>query len=441
MRFIACLIIAAFFITPVRAEDGSGRIRLEFWHGMSAAQGRCVNEITELFNKSQDKYQVQAIYQGQYNTLSQKLIASCYAGRQPALSQMYPSWAYRFYRYGYLLPIDEFLKNDAEFREKELPDFFPTMLQENTLKHPAKEKPELVALPFNKSIYMLCVNQTRMEAAGWKEPPKTWAEMRKLAEALTQYDPDPTKTKFGFASRPLIEDLTVEAFAANKQLMDEDTGTVNVDSPDVIAAMEFVYDLVSKHDDEESKKKGLRQIGFVEPSYLNGAFGAEKVSMYVCSTASFSFNDSAVGNKFIWRAYRMPSRDENTPGKTLMQGTNVGIFSGLTDEQKQGAWEFLKFLTSRDMTAKWSRETGYMPVRKSARETALLKERIERDPSFANAIAILEEASFEPRFGWWESARNLLNREVEAVLLGRKKADDAMKFAANEIREMQKNAD
>ncbi|MEO8376960.1 MAG: ABC transporter substrate-binding protein [Candidatus Sumerlaeota bacterium] len=435
MRFIAFLIIVATFIAaPVGAADND-RIKLEFWHGMSAAQGRCVNDIAELFNKSQTRWQVMPIYQGQYTTLSQKLIASCYAGHTPALAQMYPSWAYRFYRYGFLTPVEDFLKTDSEFREKGIPDFYPTMIQENTLKHPKKEKAEIVALPFNKSLYMLCINVNRMEAAGWKEPPKTWAEMRKLAEAMTIPNEDASKTVFGFASHPLIEDLTVQAFSANKQLMDEDSGLVNVDSPEVIAAMEFAHDLVTKKD-------GEKQIGYVEAPqiYLNGAFGAEKIAMYVSSTASFSFNDSAVGNKFIWRAYQMPSRDENTPGKTLMQGTNVGIFSGLNAEEKEGAWEFLKFLTSTDMTAKWSRETGYMPVCRSARDTPLLQERITKDPSFANAIAILESATFEPRFGWWESARNLLNREVEAVMFDRKKPDEAMTYSAEQIRQMQKNA-
>ncbi|MCC6545717.1 ABC transporter substrate-binding protein [Candidatus Sumerlaeota bacterium] len=433
LLFIAFVLLTNSLLAGEKPRDGE-RIKLEFWHAMGAAQGRSVNDITELFNKSQTKWQVRAIYQGQYNTLSQKLIASCYAGRQPALSQMYPSWAYRFHRYGYLIPIDEFLKSDPDFKKNDIPDFYPTMLAENTLKRPGKDAPELVSLPFNKSVYMLCVNQTRMEAAGWKEPPKTWAELRKLAEELTVVPADGgPPTTFGFASRPLIEDLTVEAFAANKQLMDEDTGIVNLDSPDVIGAMEFIHSLVTKQDG--------KQLGYVEPGYLNGAFGAEKIAMYVCSTASFSFNDSAVGNKFIWRAYRMPSRDENTPGKTLMQGTSVGIFAGLDEEEKQGAWEYLKFLTSTEMTAKWSQETGYMPVRRSARNSPVLLERIKKDPSFANAIAILEDASFEPRFGWWESARNLLNREVEAVMFGRKTPKEAMSFAAKQVRDMQKSAE
>ncbi len=88
---LALLLMAASATAQEKAEDAAPapaatRTKIEFWHGMSSAQGRCVNEIAEIFNKSQERYQVNAVYQGNYNTLSQKLIASCYAKRSPALA-------------------------------------------------------------------------------------------------------------------------------------------------------------------------------------------------------------------------------------------------------------------------------------------------------------------------------------------------------------------
>jgi multiple sugar transport system substrate-binding protein len=428
---LALLLMAASATAQEKAEDAAPapaatRTKIEFWHGMSSAQGRCVNEIAEIFNKSQERYQVNAVYQGNYNTLSQKLIASCYAKRSPALAQMYPGWASRFYRYGYLVPVEKFVAKDPTFREKDIPDFYPVMINENTLKHPDKPAPELVTLPFNKSVYVLYVNQTMMEKVGWKEPPKTWSEFRKLAAAMTITPPgSSTPTTYGFAARPFIEDLTVQAFAAGVPLVEESTGRVNVNSPEVIEALEFLRSLVAG--------EGTAKVGYVESAYLNSPFGSEKIGMYISSTASFPFNDSAVGNKFIWRAYPVPVKDGAAAGKTLMQGTNVGIFAGLTEEEEQGAWEFVKFLTGTEMTAKWAKDTGYMPVRRSAITTAVLGERIAKDPSYGNAISTLERATYEPRVAWWESVRSTLSREVEAVLLGRKKAPDAMATAERQV--------
>lgn len=419
LPFLALVVGIALAVFPRAASPAdkppAEPTTIEFWHGMGSAQGRCVNEITELYNKSQTRFRVRSIYQGSYNSLSQKLIASCYARRTPALAQMYPGWAKRFYRYGYLTTITQLMESDPEFREKALPDYFPRMIAENTMTHPTTGVTELISLPFNKSVYVLYINQTKMEALGWQEPPKTWEDFLRLAHEITE---STNGSMLGFAARPYIEDLTVQAFSAGTQLVYEDGGRVNVDSPEVIESLKFLQKLVSG--------RGQDKVGYVESGYLNSAFGSEKIGMYIASTASFSYNDSAVGNRFIWRAYRVPVRDEKAGGQTLTQGTNVGIFKNLTDEERAGAWEFLKFLTSPAMTAKWALDTGYMPVRHSAVEQPAFAERLSKDISYANSVALLDDALYEPREPYWESVRNVINREVDAVLLGRKEAEKAM---------------
>lgn len=408
-------------------EIHDGRIVVEFWHAMGRQNGQTVNSIAQAFNDSQDKYMVRPVYQGSYNSLSQKLIASLYAGTGPALSQMYPGWTTRFYKYDYLTPVEHFFEADPDFTGEDLQDFFPVMIAENTLRHPESGVEELVTLPFNKSVYVLFVNQTRMEELGWEQPPQTWEELRQLAADMTiRPEGGGAPSMYGFATRPFIEDLTVQAMAADTQLLDEQAGEVVVDQEPVRAAWNYLMSLVAGEDGEK--------IGYVETDYLSNVFGSQRVGMYISSTASFTYNDMAVGDKFIWRAYAVPSRDEKTEGKTLMQGTNVGIFATAPEETQQGAWEFLKFLTSREMTAKWAKATGYMPVRRSAKQLPEFKQFLEDQVSYANAVETLERAAFEPRATYWESVRSLISREVEATLLGRETLDQAVELAADEMR-------
>jgi multiple sugar transport system substrate-binding protein len=410
-----------------RTDDG--RVILEFWHAMGSGHSAALNDICTAFNASQNKYFVRPIYQGRYNSLGQKLIASLYARRNPAMSQMYPGWTTRFYRYGYLEPLQNFIDNDPEFAAG-LDDFFPVMLEENTLVNPKTGKSELVTLPFNKSVYVLYINETRMKALGFEEAPRTWAELTRLAEAMTTFEEGSnTPRTYGFATRPFIEDYTVFMMAAGLQLQDEATGELYMEEPEGVAVLEYLRSLV------RTGMRDPRSVGYVENDFLNGPFGSEIVGMFVSSTAGLPYTERAVVNKFTWTVVPVPARDENTPARTLMQGTNVGIYANLSEEQKQGSWEFIKFLCSPEMNGKWAMRTGYMPIRRSTKELPDFKAYMERDTRYAKAVSTLEAATFEPRKMYWESVRSVISQEVEAVLFGRREAAVAMANAAREIRE------
>lgn len=424
-------LVAGLTVACGRAPERSeGRVVIEFWHAMGSSQGRAVNQLVDRFNKSQDKYYVRTIYQGNYNALSQKLIASLYAGRNPAISQMYPSWTSRFNNFGYLDPIENFVKEDPDF-EAQLSDFYPIMIEEATVPDPETGKPTLATLPFNKSVYVVQANWTMMEKAGWTKPPKTRAEFIKLAEALTVMPEGASRpTVHGFAVRGMIEDYTVQMMAANGDIVNETTNEILVDSPKSIDSLKFLLRLVRS---DEGKA-----IGYVESDYLSKVLGSELVGMYIASTASYPFNDDAVGNKFIWRAFAVPAADENTPGRTLMQGTNVGIFKNLTPDERAGAWAFAKFLTEPETNALWAKLTNYMPVRRATLAVPDFAKLMEENVSYANAVATLDTAQYEPRMMYWESVRQILNTRVQAILRGRETPEESMAAARQEILLVQK---
>ena len=48
------------------------------------------------------------------------------------------------------------------------------------------------------------------------------------------------------------------------------------------------------------------------------------------------------------------------------QGTDLFVVNSATAEQKTAAYEFLKFLTTKENQITWAKDTGYIPVRESA---------------------------------------------------------------------------
>lgn len=439
-KFALTVAILALFIPLLSscdsaegARDIDDRIVVEFWHAMGSGHSAALNEIASLFNESQDRYNVVPIYQGRYNSLSQKLIASMYARRSPAMSQMYPSWTARFYQYGYLEPLNTFMDRDPDFTQADLDDFFPVMIEENTLINPETGEPELTGLPFNKSVFVLFINEERMRNAGWDEPPTTWAELQELAEAMTVRNEAGQVQTFGFASRPYIEDLTIFNMASDTQLLDEYTQEILINTEATAASLRFLHGLVSG-------EEGSSRVGYVENDYLTAPFASEIVAMYVSSTAGLPFNERAIQTRFPWTVTRVPSRDAETEGRTLMQGTNVGIFRHVPEEVQQGAWEFLKFLSTAEMNAKWASATGYMPIRYSTLEVPEFKEFLNRDRRFANAVATLPHATYEPRLIYWESVRQVISQQVEAVLFNRRTIPDVLRDAHRTVETVQQAA-
>jgi ABC-type glycerol-3-phosphate transport system substrate-binding protein len=101
-------------------------------------------------------------------------------------------------------------------------------------------------------------------------------------------------------------------------------------------------------------------------------------------------------------------------------GTNIVLFKDATDEQKKGAWEFIKYFISPQVTAKWSLLTGYMPVRKSALKTEILQKEFKKDPQLKTTILQLKYGYLEPSDESWLLGREYLSEAINEAFLDKK---------------------
>jgi multiple sugar transport system substrate-binding protein len=131
--------------------------------------------------------------------------------------------------------------------------------------------------------------------------------------------------------------------------------------------------------------------------------------------------------KFDWGM--APLLQNRKPG-ALVYGTNTVILSRARPAQRQAAWEFIKWFTSPEITARWALATGYVPVRRSARELPIMREEFERDPDSRVPIDMLDYAFFEPRWPEWLRARDFLAEGVKEALLGKLSPEQALRRAA-----------
>ncbi|GAB4317120.1 MAG: ABC transporter substrate-binding protein [Candidatus Sumerlaeia bacterium] len=386
-----------------KERDPEGK-SITFWHSMGVGTHRqTIQNITGSFTQTHPELSVTAIYQGSYSDLLQKLIAALTAGTNPSMSQMYETWTSRFFNRGHLVALNSFFASDPSFAEQDLNDFYQVFLDGNTWDG------QLLSLPFNKSAYVLYYNADMLREAGYTQPPRTWDEMRDICEKVQKRGLAP----YGYAMRSTLESLTTLLYANGGRYLNDEGTKMMLDTPESRETVEFLHNMLF-----------VWKIASVESDYLNNGFGSEKFAMYIGSTAGFPYNDRSVAGRFEWRVAPIPSKDLSRPRRTLFQGTNIGIFSNTTEQERLHAWQYLRHLTNTDNATQWAIQTGYLPIRKSCLNHPDMKAYLEKNPNYKAVLPELENGVFEPRIEQWESMRNVLTREFDSFLNGRKGVEE-----------------
>ena len=72
----------------------------------------------------------------------------------------------------------------------------------------------------------------------------------------------------------------------------------------------------------------------------------------------------------------------NKPQNTIIGGASLWVMAGHSKDEYKGAGEFLSFLSSSDVQAKWHQNTGYLPITVAAgdatRASAFIKRSWDR---------------------------------------------------------------
>ena len=117
----------------------------------------------------------------------------------------------------------------------------------------------------------------------------------------------------------------------------------------------------------------------------------------------------------------------------VLSGTNIIMFKK-SKGLMQDAWAFVKWMTEPQNTARWSVETNYLPVRRSALELPVMTEKFKKYPGLKQAYLQLEWAYPEPRETAWLKGRAVLEEEgLQPALEGMTTASQCLHDAAQKI--------
>ena len=370
----------------------------------------------------------------------------------PTIVLGYPDHFAEYYSGDHMLNLQPYI--DAEGKEFALEDFVQSYLEENRI---ADNSTDLYGLPLNKSTEVLTYNKTVFEKMNYQVP-TTWQEMETLSRTIVadvaagKLD---TVVEFAAGEKkpsellktgqfyPFAYDSTSNAFitmcrqwnAAYTEKDDIEHGYAMFNNANCKAGLKYFQDLA---------KEGLYAVAETfDASYASDAFKLLKCVMTVGSSAGIGYNTNT---KFEVGIAKAPYNANNPDSKyVIQQGTNMGILNQNTNLQRGAAWQLLKYLTSTEVAAQFSVETGgYVPVRQSAYDTSKYQEFLNYpsidDISYSQsakvALSYLDEGYkffFDPAFVGSAEVRDNVGTLFSNVIVSKKDIDTAIKDTLSKL--------
>lgn len=392
--------------TGIDSVEITGPVEIEFWHAMSGNLEKALQKITDDFNNSQENITVKLVNQGNYGDLSTKVMAAAKANKLPALSQAYEDWMTEYIQNDFITDLTPYVESEKYgFTDEEFNDIMGVFREMNTWDG------VLYGVPFNKSTQLMFYNVSYFKEAGL-EVPKTWDEMKAAAEKLT----NDKVIGIGFENA-LSLGFNQWVHQAGGQFFDEATGEFKMNSEEGKYALTYVNDLI---------QSGVARTAG-EDGYMSGPFSRGDVAMYFGSSAGLPFVAApAEENGIEWATAVLPS---DAQAAAPFQGTNVTMFNHLSDEEKLASWEFMKFLINKDNTIYWAEQTGYIPVRQSALDSAEWKSYVEENPNYGVAEQQLEYGFYDPRVKGAFAFKNAVAQVLDKVFLGEYTVEEGLEAA------------
>ena len=343
-----------FTIAACDGEEGE-KTRVDFWH-MSPVGSESYSDMQTIireFNDSQDEYYVKGTGFSFWDYWDKINVAiSSKNAPDVGLSTLddVPARADA----GVLFNISEMLADEPGAIEID-------QLYENQLDFASYED-EYYALPFTATTRVLYYNLDMFRAAGLSEDdvPETWSELETIAKQLDIVE-DGTITQLGFDPTYGNGKYHNYLWQAGLDFFDEDLmPTLNTQRH--VEILEWMVDF-----NDDFTRSQLTAFGDANAMYSNGPFVAQRVAMIVEVDGIYGTLKRS-GADFDFGVTYIPVPDEDGIRVNWGSGFSVELYDNKENDpvQKQGAWEFLKYLMSEDTQVALSEATGWIMAHKDA---------------------------------------------------------------------------
>ncbi|MFD5869407.1 ABC transporter substrate-binding protein [Corynebacterium sp. NPDC060344] len=331
-----------------------------WWSNHPASSKAVEEELISRFEKENPDLKVRLVDGGKnYEELGQKFNAALSGTDLPDVVVLSDVWWFNFALNGQIANID-----DVAGRAGVDTSTYVDSLYEDYALNGGH-----FAMPFARSTPLFYYNKDLWREAGLPDRgPETWEEMTEWGKTL-QGKLSGRERAHGWGNAVDYLSWTFEGPLWTLGGGYSDGWDMKLTSPETIKAVEWLKSTV---DD------GWATVS----NDIANEFGTGVLGSIVASTGDLAgINETAdfeVGTAFLPN----PKGDGGCP----TGGAGLAIPAGISEERQNNAAKFIDFITNTENTAYWSRNVGYMPVRKDAVDDPEQKKFMDENPNFRTAV-------------------------------------------------------
>ncbi len=414
--------LAAAVAGALVSANVSAATEVQFWHAFTGRLGELVAEQVSTFNGQQDKYEIVATHKGNYSETLNAGIAAFRAKEQPHVLMVFEvGTATMMGAKGAIKPVYEVMSDAGA-------EFDPDAYIGSVKGYYTTTDGKMLSLPFNSSTPVLWVNKDALKAAG-VDPEVDLSTWQKVGEVLDKVKASGSECPLTTAWQSWIHLENLSAYH-NVPFATKDNGFAGMDTE-----LAFNSPLQVKHIQTMGDWAKDGKFMYAGRRNEGGAnFRAGECALFTESSAGYAGISAEAQFEFAVRPLPYWEGTEGAPQNTIIGGASLWVMSGHEDEEYKGVAEFLNFLSSADIQAKWHQDTGYLPITAAAGEKTKADGFYDEKPG--TDIAVIQMTANAPtanskglRLGSFDQIRGIIDEELEAVWSGDKDAQTAMDSA------------
>ena len=342
---------------PAKVAQTGSKVKILYWGSFSGNLGKAEQEVVTRFNDAQQDVEAEYQFQGSYEDTAQKLTAALQARQAPDVSLLSDVWWFKFYLNKTLVPLDEYMKK----YNVDQGDYVDSLINEGV------RKGQLYWVPFARSTPLFYYNKDAWNEAGLPDRgPETWDEFKSWLPKLNK----PNRPAFAHpGAASYIAWLFQGVIWQWGGAYSDPDFTIRIAEPASVQAGEFY---------RSTTTEGWAST----PQDLDNEFRGGVAASIMGSTGGLAGHEQSakfpVGTGFLPKG--------PTGFGCCTGGAGLAVLAGSPKEKQEAGFKFIEYLTSPEITAWWSQNTGYMPVRKSAIEGPTMQAFYREKPNAQTAV-------------------------------------------------------
>jgi sn-glycerol 3-phosphate transport system substrate-binding protein len=400
-------LLVAVALVPIRASAQAG-VSLRYYYPVGAAGplNQLMTAMVNDFNGTHPGIRIEPVFAGNYVETMGKAMTAVLGGSPPDVAVLDTPELFSLLDRNAIMPLDDLITQSGG--KAWLDDFYPALLLN------ARANGHVYSIPWQRSTPIFYYNRDMFRKAGLdpSAAPKNWTELVQDAQKLTVHDASGNVTQWGVeapvadTSPWVFQGFLIEAGA---KYFDPNGKWVKFNSPEAVHALQFILDLQNKYKVHPPGPTGKPFWDQVPQDFIQ-----QKVAMIYTTTGNMTF--IRTNAKFDWNAGFMPA-DKQYGAPT--GGGSFYIFNKIPAANQAAAWTFIRWMTEPQQAARWSINSGYVPIRKTELSAPAFKDYLKLVPQALTATLQLRVAGEQMTIHDVDEIGILLVTAIQAAQTGR----------------------